>query len=641
MLYRRLALALSLLAVAFLAFPANAEEVIHSFFAKIDIASDGELTVTETLSVRAEGRQIRRGIYRDFPLIVEDGEGRRHEVAFDVVKVLRDGSPEKYRVEKGSGIARVYIGDAEVFLAPGDYTYQLTYKTDRQIRFFPDHDELFWNVTGNAWVFPIGEASAAITLPAGAEIGDTIYFTGAYGSTEKNAVAELSSDRNTARFETTVPLDSYEGLTVGVSFAKGVVAAPDRNQLVRWWLRDNLDTLVAALGLIVVFAYYVWAWRKVGRDPARGVIVPRWDAPDGISPALTNYIDRRGFSGQGWDAISAALINLAVKGWVSLENLDDDVTVQATGKEASEKLPVGERALFKRIASRGKGLTISRANGSTVQSLHSSFISAMEREHRNAFYRSNSAYVIAGVALSIVAVAAIIFTGGADPETLGAIIPMVFLSIVGTVLAGVFGRRRAPGLAGKIQMVFFAVFAVFVLISAGGSIVSSFMPGSKPILISAVVGLFVVNTLFYFLLGAPTPIGAKMMDGIDGLKQYIELAEEDRMNLAGAPKMSPQHFETVLPYAVALGLEKPWSRAFEAWLAAAVAAGAAAAYSPSWYHGSSFAPGNFSQAMSNVTSGLSSSLAASMPAPKSSSSGFSSSGGSSGGGGGGGGGGGW
>jgi hypothetical protein len=64
-----------------------------------------------------------------------------------------------------------------------------------------------------------------------------------------------------------------------------------------------------------------------------------------------------------------------------------------------------------------------------------------------------------------------------------------------------------------------------------------------------------LNMLYVFIMGAPTPLGSKMMDGIDGLRQYLTLAEKDRMNMAGAPAMSPQHFEKLLPYAVALGVE--------------------------------------------------------------------------------------
>ncbi|WP_440982624.1 DUF2207 family protein, partial [Shinella sumterensis] len=135
----------------------------------------------------------------------------------------------------------------------------------------------------------------------------------------------------------------------------------------------------------------------------------------------------------------------------------------------------------------------------------------------------------------------------------------------------------------------------------------------------------------------------RMMDGIEGLRQYLTLAEKDRMNMAGAPEMSPRHFETLLPYAVALGEEKPWSQTFDRWLLSAAAAGAAAtAYQPAWYHGEGFSSGRFSDRMGDFAGSMAGTMQSSLPdPPKSSSSGFSSGGGFSGGGGGGGGGGGW
>jgi hypothetical protein len=155
-----------------------------------------------------------------------------------------------------------------------------------------------------------------------------------------------------------------------------------------------------------------------------------------------------------------------------------------------------------------------------------------------------------------------------------------------------------------------------------------------------------LNVLYVFIMGAPTPLGAKLTDGIDGLRQYLTLAEKDRMNMAGAPAMSPQHFEKLLPYAVALGVEKPWSQTFEVWLAAAAAGVAgAAAYHPGWYSGN-FSGGSFSDRIGGFSSSMASTIASTLPSPPpSSSSGFSGGsgggGGFSGGGGGGGGGGGW
>src|SRR5690606_4864362 len=117
------------------------------------------------------------------------------------------------------------------------------------------------------------------------------------------------------------------------------------------------------------------------RDPAKGVMVPRWDAPDGASPALVNYIDNQGFSGKGWTAISATALDLAVKGFVVLEDLENSITIRRTDKPDDKPLPVAHRALLKEIVQPGDQLVINKANGSRVQTVGGNFRSAMEKEH--------------------------------------------------------------------------------------------------------------------------------------------------------------------------------------------------------------------------------------------------------------------
>lgn len=166
---------------------AAAQERILLYASDVTINADGSLDVIETIRVNAEGNQIRRGIFRDFPLRVEDPDGREVLVGFEVTGVTRNGRPEPYRVERSGRVARTYIGQSEVWLEPGVHTYELSYRTDRQLRFFADYDELFWNVTGNAWAFPIERARATVRLPGDAQIEDIVWFTGPFGSTERAA----------------------------------------------------------------------------------------------------------------------------------------------------------------------------------------------------------------------------------------------------------------------------------------------------------------------------------------------------------------------------------------------------------------------------------------------------------------------
>ncbi len=128
---------------------ARAAEIIERFDARIDVAPNGNLTVTETIRVRAEGREIKRGIYRDFPLTFLDDQDRRRQVTFKLIDVTRDNRPESHFTKRSGAGIRIYAGQESVFLQPGTYTSRFRYETGRQIRFLADHDELFWKVTGN------------------------------------------------------------------------------------------------------------------------------------------------------------------------------------------------------------------------------------------------------------------------------------------------------------------------------------------------------------------------------------------------------------------------------------------------------------------------------------------------------------
>ncbi|TCU37342.1 DUF2207 domain-containing protein [Rhizobium azibense] len=634
-----------ILFMALAAYGASAAEVINSFASDLRLEKSGAMTVTETITVNAEGNRIRRGIFRDFPLTFVDEGGRRRSVDFDVISVRRDGKDEPWKTESVSGGIRIYAGSEDVMLAPGRHEYAFTYTTDRQIRYFADYDELYWNVTGNGWIFPIMAATATVNLPDGVTATDTNVFTGALGAKDKNARVSGSNARPV--FSTTIPLDANEGLTIAVKLAKGAIDPPSRSDQNIWWLKDNRDYFIGFGGLLLVFLYYTRSWLKVGRDPSRGVLVPRWDPPDGISPALVNYIDNKGISGGGWTALSATALDLAVRGYVVLEDLKQSIIVRRTEKPVGkEKLEAAETSLLSAVGNKGS-LTIDKANGERVKSVGQSFRSAIEREHRGKYYNSNSGYTAGGIALSAAALVALFVFGTLETDAIVLMIIPIVVSVFVAVFVAGFARSFRPGqsLGGKIA----AVIAIAVIVFVGFSIISSLalalfstlLEFHETPMLFAVGGIVLLNLLYVFIMGAPTPLGSKIMDGIDGLRQYLTLAEKDRMNMAGAPEMSPQHFEKLLPYAVALGVEKPWTRTFETWLAAA-SASAAAAYAPSWYSGN-FKSGSFSDRIGGFSSSMASTIASTIPSPppSSSSSGFSGGGGSSGGGGGGGGGGGW
>ncbi|MHB2265438.1 DUF2207 domain-containing protein [Aliihoeflea sp. PC F10.4] len=627
---------------------AQAAEEIRSFRSNIEVGADGVLRVSEEIIVNVEGQDISRGIFRDIPLRYEDANGRMREVGLDILSVTRDGAPESYRAERASGMLRVRIGDADMLLAHGVHTYEITYETTRQIRFFDDHDELYWNVTGNGWDFPILEATADIRLPAGARTDDVTFFTGPYGSTDRDASAQVLDGGNRIVVTADGRLAPRAGLTAVVAIPKGVIAPPGPEEERAFWWDDYGALTVGGIGLAIVLLYYFWAWSRVGRDPPAGVMVPRWTPPDGVSPALMNYIDKRGFRGQGWDAFSAAVVDLAIKGHVELEDLERDLTIRRKGSGMPSGLPVGEAAILKEMPTDGDTLMVDKANGERVQKTGRAFRSAIESEHHTSFYRHNISYLIAGVILSVLTVLAMIVLTGMSDAVITVMLATSLLSLIIAYGAVQVGRSfyNARTFGQRIMAVVAAGFMAFVVQTMISGAIGVFLPWWPDISVVApflvYIAILTANITFFFLMGAPTPLGQKKTEEIAGLRHYLTVAEKDRMNMQGAPEMSPKHFETLLPYAMALGVEKPWSKAFDTWLAAAMAAGTVAGYvGPNWYHGRTFNAGSIGSGLGSMADSMAKSFTASLPAPKSSSSGFSSGGGFSGGGGGGGGGGGW
>ena len=205
--------------------PLYAAEQILSFDSAMAVGTDGVLDVTETIKVRAEGDEIKRGIYRDFPLTFVDDSGGRHEVSFRLIGVTRDDAPEPHHTDRNGSGVRIYAGEQNVFLSPGVYTYAFHYTTGRQIRFLADHTELFWNVTGNEWAFPILAASGRFTLPDGERPVRWTAYTGRFGEQGQDFTGRVLGI-NTLTVETTRTLAPGEGLSVAVEIPPGLIPPP-------------------------------------------------------------------------------------------------------------------------------------------------------------------------------------------------------------------------------------------------------------------------------------------------------------------------------------------------------------------------------------------------------------------------------
>ena len=213
-----------IIALLLAAAPAWAQgERILSFASRIEIRADASLVVTETIRVRAEGQVIKRGIYRDFPQLYHGRWGLNQRTEFTVVSVQRNGRSEPFHLESRDNGQRVYIGQSSVSLATGEYTYELIYRTDRQLGFFKDHDELYWNVTGNGWGFAMNQVRAEVSLPPGATALSAEAYTGPQGARGRDYTSWKSSSGTGVEFETTRALSPQEGLTIVVAWPTGFI----------------------------------------------------------------------------------------------------------------------------------------------------------------------------------------------------------------------------------------------------------------------------------------------------------------------------------------------------------------------------------------------------------------------------------
>ncbi|HET6602632.1 MAG TPA: DUF2207 domain-containing protein [Xanthomonadaceae bacterium] len=623
---------------------ARADERILSYDSQVAIAADGSMLVEETVRVRAEGDRIRRGIYRDFPTDYRDAQGHRYRVAFEFLGATREGVSEPWHTEPQSNGMRVYLGSSEVLLPPGQYTYVLRYRTNRQLGFFEQHDELYWNVTGNGWAFPIDAASATVRLPEPVPAAQLKAFgyTGEQGSKDAHLVATPFDGG--ARFNTTRPLSAEQGLSVVLEFPKGVVAEPDTARRLGWLLADNRQLLIALAGLIVVWVWYVLRWRAHGRDPEGGVRIPIYEPPSGYSPASLRFVRRMGYDRT---TFAAALLSLASKDALRIEQDEDDViTLVRTGEGQDPRYAAGERALLGALFSGTQTNLELKKSSATAQRMKKAIAAhrlALAADYEKKYFVTNRGTVFVGLALSLatLVLGLVSLPGEAGFVALFLCVWLSFWSFaVYSIYSGAFNSLRGGGVGQKLGGVIALLFGLpFLAGEIAGLVFLGVSAGLGMVI--ALVLLIGTNIAFYHWMKAPTQDGARLLHRIEGFRWYLGVAEKQELDSRYRPESRPELFAQWLPYALALDVEQQWARRF----ADALPPEELAQAQPGWYHASrsGFASGGLTGLTSGLSSALSSSIASASTPPGSSSGGGGGGGGGggSGGGGGGGGGGGW
>lgn len=569
---------------------------IPSFQAEYIVNIDRSIDVTERIMADF-GTLQRHGIYRDIPVryarVIRAGvpiDAGTVSVGLGRVRVTNgQGQPLTTHIERGSRV-RIRIGDADRMVS-GVQTYVIRYHLTRGLGFFPDHDELYWQVTGTEWPVPILRAAATVTVaPAmGMADADTTHWSAwCYAGVPRSS----SSDGCEARFLGTGRygyasgrLAPGEGLTLVAVFPKGVIPQPtpaDRlaERVAIWW-----PAAIPVLGFVALLAM----WWRHGREPDAGSIVPEWHPPQGIPAGAAGTLVRQSAD---MNDVVATLIDLAVRGYLRITE------VPPTGIGSSlEQDSIAARALhaiglakvdweFTRAAKPLPGDLVPYEQSTLDGVFEGQSVRRMSELH-NQFYKHISGIKSGMMALLMQQQ---LFRG--NPNTVRG---LYFAGGVAVLIAGVLAGGATHNL----------------ILGAGVALLGVLLLGFAP------------------AMPARTPLGARRMREVKGLEEYIRRAEKHDLELSQAPRKTTELFSTLLPYALALGVSDIWVRQFADVLAAAP---------PSWYVGSSptFHGANFAGGFSDFRSAASTIMAS---APGSSSG--AGGGGSVGGGGGGGGGGSW
>ncbi|MFA6190329.1 MAG: DUF2207 domain-containing protein [Candidatus Staskawiczbacteria bacterium] len=617
------------------------QEQITNFSSNITVEKSGSLLVTEEISVIATGNSIEHGIYRDFPTKYKDKLGNNYKIKFDLLGVQRNGNSEPYHTENLKNGIRIYIGASDVLIYPGVYDYKLSYRVNREIGFFSDHDELYWNVTGSDWSFPIIKSSATVILPFDFNSVKnqltTASYVGYVGSKGVPAQANIYAEGNKSiiEFKNSQVINNGEDFTIVVGWPKGLIVEPSLFQKRIWWFQDNLGFILGIFGLLLVFFYYLYVWNKFGRDPKPKSIIPMYKPPSKMIPSSIRYLVNRRFDNK---CFTSEIINLAVKGFIKIDKKKVHYYITKV-KEPDSSLNKIQKNMMTQLFVKKEIVDLDGYTLEVKDASEELTISLMKEYDKN-YFSNNINWLFLGIVLSFIPLLLSVI----NSSEAGMIFPLIFIIVwligwsFGIVV--IFGQITAlwkkffNNQKNKIKNLFGAIFlSLFFLPFLAGeifaiTIVYSMASMGTVILLAVVILLAII---FYFLLRQYTEMGLRLVEEVKGFKWFLSVTEKDRMNFFNPPERTPELFEKYLPYALALGVENEWAEQFTD----IFNKNQMQDHHPAWFSGPIYTAG----ALSNFNSGFSSSIASASTPPGSSSGGGG--GGSSGGGGGGGGGGGW
>ena len=534
---------LFLLCAFFAGISLAAQERFTQWHAEVLPRPDRTVEVTETLTAVSEGDEIKRGITRTLP--VSPG----HPV--EVLSVTRDGATSPFRVEKQRGNRKIYVGERDVLLTPGTYTYTIRYRIENAVRPLDSLDELQFEVVGPDVSLPVEQASATLLLPEGLQFIQAACYTGPTGSRARNCV-QTAPEAGQLRWAGTGKFGGGEQFSVAAGFAPGYFnpAAPVsgtaqeayREPPPAWHGTASIWAVVC--GTLLAFAYGYQTWRRHGVDPEKPRVGPVYTAPDDLSPAALAYL-RSGIGTVGTPAFTASLLYLATRGYLSIDEEEDSgvfstdylYVLRATRPAPPlDDLSDEHRMLYDGLFAGGNEIRLEEKYDKKIRKL-------AERHSKTV---------------------AEVYGPLRDIEANGwKLLPLLGILILAGVPAVYFAHDDTTGYA---------------------------MPAVLGYCVAGLMGAF----LYIWLIRRPSPALVRLRTEIEALRSYLGLSEDKRKRLLNAPPMTRELYEDLLPYAIALGINTRWSQYFEDILTADH-------YRPAWLVGPTiFNPSRFDKSFTGV-----------------------------------------
>ncbi len=426
----------ALLATSLVAAPAAARSMaIAGFDAHVQVAVDGAIDVTETISVDFEGAW--QGLYRTIPVEYQTSQGLGYSLQLELRAVTdAAGNPLRYDQSREGRFRKL-----KVHLSGAQDTRKfvvITYRVPNALRFFADHDELYWNVTGDEWDVPVGAASARIELPAGTTGLHADAYTGPHGATAGTASVAIADA--TVNVRTGPPLGYREGLTVAVAWNKGVVREPPALTRVFWFARGNWPFgLPLAAGLLMTCL-----WLGHGRDPRRRPIGVRSEPPSGLTPAEVGaLVEER----CGTVQIVATIVDLASRGYLSITYDRSGSTdyLFRLEKEATRwsDLKAHERALLGHMFGGLATIRLSQLENVFYQHIPGIRAAVFDGLVARGYYRRSPERVRARyIGAAFVVLVGLCFVGLPAAASLGtAPLPVVLAAVLSALVVGLIGYQ--------------------------------------------------------------------------------------------------------------------------------------------------------------------------------------------------------